>query len=326
MQSLGPVVTMTSSSVSQFRCCDCERDFKDEKALADHLRCNKVHTPKKPGKKKKNKEKEQQAESNQRAKCLKCGKTFKNRGALGQHLTSVRHKPLSDIKCAADEKCNKKFNCPSAQLHHWESGKCVSGLTKAKLDAAIAANDTGQIITSGRVTTQWPLEDNPSGTSTSQIQSPILTPTSTEFHDSYPPSGMLTPTSTLSAGTNLHSLLTSRYRAQSSHQRCPLCPPSRTRTFKPSALQQHMTSSVHPRVTMSLPLSVPDKILFHCPKVLIGEESMKKAAKQFSTVSGLAQHLESGACSGGKGTFRRVVDYVQEEMKSMGFSGLKLLN
>jgi len=51
-----------------------------------------------------------------------------------------------------------------------------------------------------------------------------------------------------------------------------------------------------------------------------------KAVKKFSTVSGLAQHLESSACDGGMRTFMRVVEYVQEEMKGMGFEGLKLLS
>ena len=58
----------------------------------------------------------------------------------------------------------------------------------------------------------------------------------------------------------------------------------------------------------------------------MGEESKEKAIRQFSTVNGLAQHLESGACDGEKGTFRRVVEYVHEEIKSMGFDGLKLLS
>jgi len=35
----------------------------------------------------------------------------------------------------------------------------------------------------------------------------------------------------------------------------------------------------------------------------------------------MAQHLESGACDGGKVTFKRVVEYVQEEMKGLGFVG-----
>ena len=45
MQSHAPVPAMTPSSATQFRCCDCERDFKNEEALADHLRCSKVHRP-----------------------------------------------------------------------------------------------------------------------------------------------------------------------------------------------------------------------------------------------------------------------------------------
>jgi hypothetical protein len=61
---------------------------------------------------------------------------------------------------------------------------------------------------------------------------------------------------------------------------------------------------------MSWPSSVPDEISFHCPHAFIGEGSKKKAVRQFSTVSGLAQHLESGACNGGKVTFRRVVEYM----------------
>ncbi len=346
-------------------------------------------------------------------KCKKCERLFKNRNALEQHLTSVRHNPLSDIKCVADAECKKRFNCPSAQLQHLETGRCVSGMTRAQLNAAIAANDTGGIITSGGVAVQLVLKDHPSATSTSQIRSPILTPTSTEFLDSYqssailtptstlstssnfdsmltprprirspiltptstefldsyPPSAILTPTSTLSTSSNFDSMLTPRPRIRSpvltptstefldsyppsailtptstlstssnfesmftfrppirsDYQRCPLCPPSRTRTFKHGALQQHLSSSVHAQVSMSLPFSLPDEISFHCPRSLMAEGSKKKVVRQFSTVSGLAKHLESGACDGGKGTFRRVMKYVQKEMKDMGFDELKLL-
>jgi len=332
MQSHSPIPAMTPSPATQFRCCDCERDFKNEGALADHLRCSKVHRPgkgvnkeKKKKKKKKKKQKEQE-EGKQGTKCKKCKRAFKNGGALEQHLTSVRHKPLSNIKCVADAKCKKQFNCPSAQLHHLEAGTCRSGMTKTKLNAAIAARDTRQIITSGGVTAQWLLEDNPSATSTSQTRSPILTPTSTEFLDSYPPSAILTPTSTVSTSANFPSMLTLRPRTRSSYQTCPLCPPSRTRTFKPDALQQHLSSSIHAQISKSAPLPVPDEISFHCPRALTSEGGKKKAVKQFSTVSGLAQHLESGACDGREVTFRRVVEYVQKEMKGMGFGGLKLLS
>jgi hypothetical protein len=74
-----------------------------------------------------------------------------------------------------------------------------------------------------------------------------------------------------------------------------------------------------------LPLLEPDKISFHYPCALIGEGSKKKTIRQFSTVSGLVQYLESGTCKGGKVTFRRVVEYIQEEIKGIGFGGLKLL-
>lgn len=323
MQSHAPVPAMTPSSETQFRCCDCERDFINEGALANHLRCSKVHEPRKGVNKKK---KQKQDKGDSRTKCKKCGRPFKNENALGQHLASVRHNPLSNIKCVADAECKKQFDCPSAQLHHLESGRCVSGMTKTKLNAAIAANDTGRIITSGGVRAEWLLEDTSSATSTSLSRSPILTPTSTEFFDSYPPSAILTPTSTPSTSTNFYSLLTFRPRTRSSYQTCPLCPPSRIRTFTLSALQQHLSSSVHAQVSMSLPFPVPNEISFHCPRALMGRGGEKNAVRQFSTVSGLAQHLESGACDGGKGTFRRVVEYVQEEMKGMGFGGLKLLS
>ncbi|TVY33154.1 hypothetical protein LOCC1_G008421 [Lachnellula occidentalis] len=323
MKSHSPVSAVSLSSATQFRCCDCQRDCKSERALADHLRSRKG-VKNKQQKKKQN----QQEEGSQKNGCKKCNVTFKNRGALTRHLTSVRHHPLSDIKCLADAKCKKQFNCPSGQLHHLESGKCVSGMTKTKLNAAIAAKDTGQIIASGGATAKSLLEENPSvsASSTSQIRSPILTPTSTEFLDTYPPSAILTPTSTLSTETNFHSMLTIRLRPRVGFQTCPLCPSSRTRKFQESALQQHLSSSFHAQVSMSLPLLVPDEISFHCPRTMMGEGSKNTPLKQFSTVSGLTQHLESGACDGGRGTFRRAVEYVQEEMKGMGLGRLKLLN
>ncbi len=68
-------------------------------------------------------------------------------------------------------------------------------MTKTKLNTAIAANDTGRIITSGGVMAQWLLEDNPSATSTSLIRSPILTPTDTHpnRYSPQPPRNSSTP-------------------------------------------------------------------------------------------------------------------------------------
>lgn len=69
MQSHAPVLAMTSYSSTQFRCCDCKRDFINEGALTDHLRCSKVHGMRKGGnKKEKEKEKEKKQKNKRRAK------------------------------------------------------------------------------------------------------------------------------------------------------------------------------------------------------------------------------------------------------------------
>jgi hypothetical protein len=54
--------------------------------------------------------------------------------------------------------------------------------------------------------------------------------------------------------------------------------------------------------------------------------SIRKPPKTFSTVSGLAQHVESGACYGGKETLRLAIKYLQSEMKTLDLGRLKLLN
>lgn len=316
------------SPTTQFRCCDCQRDFKTEVALSDHLLYSTVHKPRKETKHKKGKRLQQQEADHQPTGCSKCKKTFKNMNALKQHQESVRHQPLCHIKCVASEKCKKKFQCPSAQLHHLESGKCPSEMTKTKLDAAIARNDPERIITSTQVSTNWLLEEIASTTSTSPVRSPILTPTSIEFLDSYPPSAILTPLCSPSP-TTLASTSPSSIQWLSTpagHKGCPFCPLSRTRTFNPGALRQHLSSSVHTRTFISLPQQAADEILFHCPRSLMSSVNKKKALKNFSAVSGLAQHLESGACHGGKETLSRAVEYLQKEMKAMGLGGVRLLN
>lgn len=310
---------VVSSVVSQYRCCDCERDFKTNKQLHQHLETAMVHR------------RGYEAKSEQQAKepkCKQCKKAFKSKGALHQHLASVRHHPLSKITCLADTKCKKQFNCPSAQLHHLEAGNCVSGMTKQKLDVAIAANDTRRVISS--LPAQWLLEDNTSSvnssTSTSPTRSPIFTPTSTEFQGSYPASPILAPAFTLPSSLGFHKLAL-RPRITSGPQRCPRCPLTSTRTFMPEALQQHLSSSVHSKLSRGYTKLSLDagQITYHCPKALTDKGSKQKPNKNFSTVSGLAQHLESGACHGGTGTFRRAVEFVQEEMKALGFVGVKLL-
>ncbi|KAK6591990.1 hypothetical protein H4I95_11940 [Botrytis cinerea] len=241
MQSHFPVQKMRLSPVAQFQCCDCERDFKNEKALANHLLYSQAHALwKEP---EKTNTQNQKYESDQPTKCKKCPRAFKNWAALKQHLMSIHHKPLRDIKYIADIERKKHSNRSSAQLHHLEARKLVSRITKTKLNAAIAVNDTEKIV-NPEVTIHGLLGNNISKTSASQIRSPILTSTSTEFLDSHPSSAIFTPT--LSAITKFYSILTLLWpRNSHGYQTCPLCPLSSTRKFKHDALQQHLSSSVH---------------------------------------------------------------------------------
>jgi len=90
--------------------------------------------------------------------------------------------------------------------------------------------------------------------------------------------------------------------------------------------QQPPSISPAPVPVPSLSMFVPkEEVIFHCPRALLGVSITNKGYKEFATVSALAQHLESGACDGGSNAFKLVVEYVQQELKHLGFGGLKLL-
>jgi hypothetical protein len=66
--------------------------------------------------------------------------------------------------------------------------------------------------------------------------------------------------------------------------------------------------------------------IFHCPITLLPEVKSGVARKEkiFSTLTGLSQHLESGACHG-KGTFKLVFKYIEEQLNLLGLCGVHLL-
>lgn len=51
----------------------------------------------------------------------------------------------------------------------------------------------------------------------------------------------------------------------------------------------------------------------------------KKAAKTFSTISGVAMHVESGACHGGMKALEKVVNFANTRLQELGFQQIKLL-
>ena len=132
MRLHAPVLAKWAIFATHFRCCDCKRDFVNEKALTDHLRYSQAHAE--------NQDENIQPVNGKR--CSECKRNFESQRALEQHLASVRHNPLCNIKFVAAKKCKKHFDCPSTQLRHLESGKCISKMTKTKLNEAIFVNDT----------------------------------------------------------------------------------------------------------------------------------------------------------------------------------------
>lgn len=73
--------------------------------------------------------------------------------------------------------------------------------------------------------------------------------------------------------------------------------------------------------------------VFHCPENLFtspSAASKKKnsaatLSKQFSTLSGLTQHLESGACKGGKAGLKAAIKLLEERLTEIGFQHQGLL-
>ncbi len=59
-------------------------------------------------------------------RCEPCDRKLKCLAGLRAHKSSVKHNPLSEIKCFLGD-CKQVFTSPSAWLFHLESGKCKSG-------------------------------------------------------------------------------------------------------------------------------------------------------------------------------------------------------
>jgi hypothetical protein len=101
-----------------------------------------------------------------------------------------------------------------------------------------------------------------------------------------------------------------------SNLRCHLCPLSRKPFRNSAAIKAHISSAAHaPKI-------------FHCPLAFVltaSPNDARRKERHFATLGGLAQHLESGACRGGAATFINVMNYVEEQLESLGFGCLKLL-
>lgn len=294
---------------TQFHCCDCDRDFVNEQALHQHL-ADKIHEPR-------TKPKVSSFRISNRV-CEQCEREFRDEKGLEQHRLSVVHNPLSYIKCIGDKRCKKQFTSPSAWLHHLESGACPSKMTREKLHSAVQSNDINRLITGGSMQEYTALIGPDVSRSTSITESIIFTPmTDDSFggfpsppHTWEPQSGMLTPNSG-SFPSSLDNLSLAMCLT------CPLCPFGRKPFKSLEAMKKHLSSPAHsPKV-------------FHCPLYFAGLENDRKISqliKYFSTLSGLMQHLESGACQEGNVTFRKTMEYIEHNLGKVGLRKLRLLN
>ncbi|KAI9767688.1 MAG: hypothetical protein M1840_005560 [Geoglossum simile] len=286
-----------------------------------------------------------------------------------------------NIPCPTGGKCLKKFAILSAVANHLESGRCRSGMTRAKLNRLIITHDKNRYITlevatsaatweplstdplglPGEVLAATPLEDAeanaippPAGyeDSLSELSDmngvPLLTPSTSgtdvgsEWSDinGVP---LLTPGASgtdidsewsLISGVHTPVSTTANFplRATSAPNpslRCHICPTTpKARTFHSAqALQAHISSLAHAPKIFHCPFTFPtagnDR---NCSGSLTTQrKEKKKAFKYFKSLGGLAMHMESGACKGGVEVFREATGYVEEEMRKMGFVGIKLL-
>lgn len=94
---------------------------------------------------------------------------------------------------------------------------------------------------------------------------------------------------------------------------CPLCPADRKAFHSIQALQMHLESPKHaPKA-------------FNCPTNLVSTTKRGNKPRRFKTLSGLAQHLESGACKGGKAGLRNTIQMLEARLSEMGVKHQGLL-
>ncbi|CZR68019.1 uncharacterized protein PAC_17918 [Phialocephala subalpina] len=245
---------------------------------------------------------------------------------MQMHKASRAHKPLcAPLHCIGSNGCRKKFDSPSSMILHLESGSCPSGLTRRKLNAVIAQQDLKHLITSP--TALGSTESMGGSCVSSEDGGAILTPSSSslsllQHSDSWSSFstgwGIPTPVeSSLSFSPSEEMTLQSddiqdiSYVTPSPLFLCPLCPPASNRFRTARDLDNHSRSPAHALK------------IFHCPAALFGRSRKKLAEKSFSTLSGLAMHVESGAY--GKKMFREVLKFVNERLKDIGIREIRLV-
>ncbi|KAF8655369.1 hypothetical protein AX16_003066 [Volvariella volvacea WC 439] len=107
---------------SHYYCSRCRKVFKNEHGLKEHRRQSPNHNY-----------------------CAACNREFTSANNLQNHLNSSIHQPKS-VPCLAPE-CNQWFVSRSAMVSHLESGCCISGVTRARVNDFVRRMDQHNVIT-----------------------------------------------------------------------------------------------------------------------------------------------------------------------------------
>lgn len=304
----------SSRHPTEFHCCDCKRDFTNSDALEQHLR-DKVHKRPRPvvarSKPKSSQPPKQHVQGSVKSirlpyTCPKCTKGFKTPKCLKKHLLSLAHNPLSNFQCIAGASCKKRFPSLSALLHHLESGACSSGMDYEMIKRIVTHHDTENIVTRGQGHIRDMLEEV-----SNKLRSRL--PNQTTASDTKSEVVISTPSSSLSQAcwTPEDGSMKDWAMAvsQSSHRRCPFCDPSRRPFVTQQALQDHLQSAAHCKPFVFCPVNLAD-----------GKSGASKMIRVFTTVSGLLQHLESGACYDGIAGFWKTANYLEKRLQMWGLN------
>jgi hypothetical protein len=284
-------LSQNPSRPTAFRCCDCDLNFPTNSKFSEHLKKGCVL---KDGS----------------FRCNPCDLTFSTWKRLNVHLNSKNHKTL---KCLGSAICERKFKNFSAIIQHLESGTCISKLNRVTIDSLVRSHDTARVITINHCPTP-PVTLTTLGGSHFNGRLPALYEDIDLDEDTeeggvlLSPATILTPECTPSrlSRTTLTptgvSIITSKFEFQFAHpKRCPIC----RRTFASvTGLQMHIASPVH---------AAP---IYHCPVDLLGELGLegkdKNKKRVFRTLSGLAQHIETGACSSKRQVWEKAIEFLEE--------------
>ncbi|KAM0723407.1 hypothetical protein Q7P37_000393 [Cladosporium fusiforme] len=101
-----------------FECTDCQRSFRSCRALDDHLNSeghSRVVNALADEKRKVDTDAKRLVRQEEiDLRCDACNKNFRTLRAFKQHKESLKHKPLSELKCPLSTLCTGTFNSPSA--------------------------------------------------------------------------------------------------------------------------------------------------------------------------------------------------------------------